>query len=511
MKSIDRRWWALTGISLLAFTAFLDFTIVNTALPFIQKAFHASILQLQWITNIFSIVLSMTMIAGGKLADLWGRKKVFYFGVFIFAAAAFGAGFSPNMGCLIFFRALQGLGATVLFVTSAALISDTFPAKEQPRAISIYSGITGSGLMLGPFFGGILIGLLDWRWVFWVNLPLIAAGFIFCSFSLKHLASEKHEVKIDLKGLFLLIFGLGALIYGIIEAAQSEGLLPWFLISLGILALAALIWIEQKSETPLLDLSIVKDKLILLAVFSCSLAGIISYVFLFFDPLYLRILRELSPFAIGLLIAMMPAAQVVISLIYHFLVKQFGTANLLVISVTAAFLAVLAHRWIGLGTPLSYLALPFTLLGINWGLSNAATITAVNQRIPSQKIGEAIGTVFTTWNVIGSIFVALSSVIFYAFEKKSFAAQLYTASIPLSPKEADSIAISMKDATEAAAQFAQIAPDKREILFDFFRRSFLDGFYSVVDFNLAFMFLVLFAAFWMRVKIKGKGKDRLWL
>lgn len=496
------RWWALAGISLLAFTAFLDFTIVNTALPFIQQFFHASILQLQWITNIFSIVLSMTMIAGGKFADLWGRKKIFYIGILIFAAAAFGAGFSPNIELLIFFRGLQGLGATVLFVSTAALISDTFPKQEQARAISIYSGITGSGLMLGPFFGGILIGWLDWRWVFWINLPLIAVGLFCCSFSLRHLVPQKHAIKIDWAGLGLLIFGLGSLIYGIIAAAQMGGILAWTFLSSGILALVALIWLEQKSQSPLLDVSILKEKLILLAVFSCSLAGIISYVFLFFDPLYLRILRELSPFAIGLLIAMMPAAQVIISLTYHYLVKWFGVANLLFISVLAAFLAVSAHRFIGMHSPLAFLAIPFSLLGINWGLSNAATIAAVNEKIPHSKTAEAIGTVFTTWNVVGSIFVALSSVLFYASEKKTFASHLSSASISLSPNESDSIAIVMKDASEAASQFAQFSGEKKEILFSFFQQSFLTAFHTVVEFNMAFMFIVLLAGIWIRSQVK---------
>jgi MFS family permease len=179
------KWIALFGVSLLAFTAFLDATIVNTALPFIQKALGANILQLQWIANIFTIILSMTMIAVGKLADHCGRKKIFYWGVILFAIAALGAGFSTAVAPLVFFRGLQALGASTIFITSAALLSDVFPEKERVRAISIYGGITGFGLMIGPFLGGILIGLFDWRWVFWINLPLIAIGLGLCSFSVK--------------------------------------------------------------------------------------------------------------------------------------------------------------------------------------------------------------------------------------------------------------------------------------------------------------------------------------
>src|SRR5579872_2279072 len=120
------RWISLFGISILAFTAYLDATIVNTALPFIQKALSAPVIELQWVTNIFTMILAMTMVAVGRFADLYGRKKVFYLGVAIFAIAAFAAGFSPNIWTLIFFRGLQGLGASIVFVASASLLTDTF-------------------------------------------------------------------------------------------------------------------------------------------------------------------------------------------------------------------------------------------------------------------------------------------------------------------------------------------------------------------------------------------------
>ena len=125
------KWWALIGVCVLAFTAYLDATIVNTALPFIQTALHASILQLQWVANIFTIVLSMTMIAIGKLADFFGKKRVFYIGIFIFAFAALGAGFSNTIPILVFFRGLQSIGASTVSIASVALLSDVFPEKER--------------------------------------------------------------------------------------------------------------------------------------------------------------------------------------------------------------------------------------------------------------------------------------------------------------------------------------------------------------------------------------------
>ena len=449
------KWWALLGVCLLAFTAFLDATIVNTALPFIQTALNANILELQWVANIFTIVLGMTLIALGKFADLWGRKKIFYVGVMLFAIAAFGAGFSSSVESLVIFRGLQSLGASAILVASTALLSNVFPEKERVRAISIYAGVTGFGLMIGPFLGGILIALLGWRWVFWINLPLIGIGLAACSFSLKGHSHNKPSVKIDWLGLALLIFGLGALLYGIIDGAQSNWIstVAWSWLGLGIVALICLLILDARSKNSLLDLHIFKKKLMILAALSCAFGGVVSTVFMFFDPLYLRILRMLSPFSIGLLIAIIPAAQVLISLAFNRLEKWFGTANLLFFSNVVAFAAVALHRMLQLDTPLIFLVLPFFLLGINWGLSNAATMTAVNQVIAVPEIGAAMGMIFTIWNLVGSILLAASTAVFHSKE-------IHT--------------------------------------------SFLPAFHSAIDFNIAFAAIVLLGAIWTRVQLQKK-------
>jgi len=450
------KWWALLGVCLLAFTAFLDATIVNTALPFIQTALNANILQLQWIANIFTIVLSMTLIALGKFADLWGRKKIFYAGVFLFAIAAFGAGLSPNTEFLVLFRGMQSLGASAILVASTALLSNVFPEKERVRAISIYAGVTGFGLMIGPFLGGILISLLGWRWVFWINLPLIGIGLIACSFSLKGHSPNKLSTRIDWMGLILLIFGLGSLLYGIISGAQTnwDSAGAWIWLGLGIIALIALLIIDSRSQNSLLDVHIFKKKLMILAALSCAFGGVVSTVFMFFDPLYLRVLRNLSPFLIGLLIAAIPAAQVIISFSFNRLERLFGTANLLFVSNSIAFLAVVLHRLFQMETPLIFLVIPFFLLGINWGLSNAATMTAANQVIAIHEIGAAMGMIFTIWNLVGSILLAASTAVFHRTEVHT---------------------------------------------------SFLPAFHSAIDFNIVFAAIVFFGACWVRIWLKKES------
>jgi hypothetical protein len=216
-----------------------------------------------------------------------------------------------------------------------------------------------------------------------------------------------------------------------------------------------LLILDARSQNSLLDLHIFKKNLMILAALSCAFGGVVSTVFMFFDPLYLRILRKLSPFLIGLLIAMIPAAQVIISFAFNRLEKRFGIANLLFTSNLIAFLAVALHRFLQLETPLIFLILPFFLLGINWGLSNAATMTAANQVISSHEIGAAMGMIFTIWNLVGSILLAASTAVFHRTEV---------------------------------------------------RTSFLPAFHSTIDFNIAFAAIVFLGAIWVRIRIK---KERL--
>jgi Na+/melibiose symporter-like transporter len=229
---------------------------------------------------------------------------------------------------------------------------------------------------------------------------------IFCFFSLRHVHPAIHRVKIDWLSLGLLIIGLGSLIYGIIS-------LSWMAL-FGLAALLFLFAIDLKKAHPLLSVrELFHNKLLILTLLSCCMAGVVSYVFLFFDPLYLENVRGDSAFSIGLIVAVIPAAQVVISFIFEPLLKWCGMANLLLFSILTATASAGLHWTIAPDSPILWILLPFFLLGIPWGLSNAGMVTAVNQTTAPHKIGETIGTMATVWNLIGAIFLSISTVIFH--------------------------------------------------------------------------------------------------
>lgn len=272
------------------------------------------------------MMASMWMIVAGRVGDLFGRRKTFYFGFVIFTIATVGAGAAHTINELIFFRALHGMAAAIVFTLCASLLPQIFPKNEQMRAIRIYGACTGIGLAVRPFLGGILITLLNWRWVFWINIPIILVGLILCLFTLRESPKPEFTIKIDWMGLLLLTTGIGCLIYGIIHSESYAWSSPgtWLNLLIGVFALMLLFFVENKVDQPLLDFSIFKNKRVTLAALTCVMVGLVTFVLLFFDPLYFQSIRRDTAFVIGLLLFSVPVIQVFISIFLENLTKAFG-------------------------------------------------------------------------------------------------------------------------------------------------------------------------------------------
>ncbi len=490
------KWWALIGLCLLSFTAFLDFTIVNTALPFIQKHFHCSVIQLQWVTNIFCMLTSMFMIAAGRCGDMWGRRKVFYFGFIAFAVAAIGAATANSIEWLIFFRGLQGFAAAIIFTISVSLIPHTFPEKQHNKAIGVYSAITGAGLALGPLVGGILISLFSWRAVFWVNIPIIIVGLIFCSFSLRETPKPIEKIRFDLKGLLLLIIGIGGVVYGIIHGEQYSWTLTstWYYLIAGILAFVLLFFIEPRIKHPMLELSIFKNKGAALAIIVCVTAGMVSYVLFFFDPLYLGIIRNEPALIIGILLFTVPFVQVLLSTFLQTALKlSRGITGLLLVGLSTAVIASIGHLFVTNHLEsLIFLLLAFIFMGMSWGIANAGSIVSINQSVEPQRIGGTIGTVFTTWNIAGSVLLAIATAIFHSREQVSMKNELAKHHILLTANQHQQVSAALSDPAHGKAMIAQLTGTHVSGIEHAFSNAFLAGFHGMawLVFGLSVSFLI---------------------
>jgi EmrB/QacA subfamily drug resistance transporter len=242
--------------------AFIDGTVVNVALPALQNAFHASIAEVQWVVESYALMLAALLLVGGSLGDIMGRRKVYVFGVAVFAAASAGCGAARNIDMLIWARSIQGVGAALLVPGSLALITASFPQETRGQAIGTWSGFSAITAAIGPVIGGWLIEHSTWRWVFFLNLPL-ALAVILLSPKVPESHNENASHHLDWSGALLVTLGLGGVTYALIEwpaRARLVGHLAPIAAVFGVLALAGFFAVEHWSRAPMVSLKLFRSR-----------------------------------------------------------------------------------------------------------------------------------------------------------------------------------------------------------------------------------------------------------
>ena len=234
--------------------AFIDGTVVNVALPALQRQLNASLVDVQWVIEAYALFLAALLLVGGAAGDRFGRRRVFLLGVALFALSSLGCGLAGDVRELILARAVQGIGGALLVPGSLAIISASFAEHDRGKAIGTWSGATAITAALGPVLGGWLIDHLSWRAVFFINLPLAAAVI---AIALRHVPESRNaevQGKLDWPGALLVTLGLGGVVYGLIESSNAGWSHPRILASLlvGVAALAAFVAVEIRLESPMM-------------------------------------------------------------------------------------------------------------------------------------------------------------------------------------------------------------------------------------------------------------------
>src|SRR5437867_11958315 len=210
--------WVLAATTLASSMAFIDGTVVNVALPALQANLNATIVDVQWVIEAYSLLLAALLLVGGSLGDHYGRRRIFLIGTALFALASAWCGLAPNTAQLISARAAQGLGAALLVPGSLAIISSSFPERERGRAIGTWSGFSAITTACGPVLGGWLIEHLSWRWAFFVNLPVAMCVLALLLWRVPE-SRDEGAGRIDWPGATLVTLGLGGIVYGLIESS----------------------------------------------------------------------------------------------------------------------------------------------------------------------------------------------------------------------------------------------------------------------------------------------------
>src|SRR2546421_5947643 len=292
--------WVLAITILASAMAFIDGTVVNVALPALQSSLNATAVDLQWVIEAYSLLLSAFLLIGGSLGDHYGRRRIFLIGIAVFASASAACGFAATIGQLITFRAFQGLGAALLIPGSLAIISSSFSEKERGRAIGTWSGFSAITAGIGPVMGGWLIEHVSWRAVFFINLPI---ALLVLLIALRHVSenSDKENTRIDWLGAVLAAVGLGALVYGLIESSRlgfADRSVIVVLIA-GAALLIVFLLIEGRISQPMLPLALFRIRTftganLLTFLLYAALGGT-----LFFLPLNLIQVQHYSATAAG--------------------------------------------------------------------------------------------------------------------------------------------------------------------------------------------------------------------
>jgi DHA2 family multidrug resistance protein len=305
------KWRVLFSVIFGTFMSILDNTVVNVALATLQKDFHASISHTQGIVTYYALSLGIVIPVAGFLADRFGIKRVYVFSLVAFTTASALCGLAPSLNALILFRILQGLGGGALLPLGTAMLFAAFPPNERGLALSVFGIPSLVAPALGPTLGGFLVQYVDWRFIFYINLPIGIVGALMASRNLRERKSIA-RARFDLPGFILSTLGFGALLYGLSNAATdgwTSGTVLGFL-SLGIIALIAFAIVEVRSPHPLLNVRFYQKPVYLLA----SAVGWVSVVALFgatfLLPLYFQTLRGRTPFQTGLLLLPQAVAAV---------------------------------------------------------------------------------------------------------------------------------------------------------------------------------------------------------
>ncbi len=292
----------------------LDGTVVNIALPTIGRDFHTQLATLQWTVTAYTLTLAALILIGGSLGDRYGRRRIFVIGIVWFAAASLICGVAPNTTILIAARALQGIGGALLTPGSLAIIQASFHPDERAHAIGLWSGFAGLTTAVGPFVGGYLIEAVSWRLIFLINLPLVAAVLWVALRHVPETRGSQARERLDLTGAALTAFGLGGLIYGLIEGPARGWSSPVVLASLvaGALFFAAFVLVEWRSSHPMLPLAIFRSR-------QFSGANVVTFLVygalggaIFLIPLQLQQSLGYSPLASGA--ALLPVTLIMLAL-----------------------------------------------------------------------------------------------------------------------------------------------------------------------------------------------------
>jgi EmrB/QacA subfamily drug resistance transporter len=404
-----RPWLILATCCMSVLLVALDITIVNVALPSIGHDFHATVSGLQWTVDAYTLVISTLLLLSGSMADRLGRRKVFQVGLALFGIGSLLCSLAPSLGWLIFFRALQAIGGSMLNPVAVSIIRNTFDdARQRARALGFWGATVGVSFGLGPVLGGALVSSVGWRSIFWVNVPVVVVALMLTTRFIPESLVQTAR-RFDPAGQLLVIVMSASLTYGIIEGPS----LGWLsapelgLAALVVVALVSFILVEQRRAEPLIELRFFRSRpfsgasLVAVAAFG-AVGG-----FLFLNTLYLQLGRGFSPLAAGIRVLPIALMTLIFAPLSGRLVGTIGSRVPLLLAGLALACAGLMLTGATKSTSTLWLTIAYAVFGVGFGLVNTPISTTALGGMPAAQAGVAAGIASASRQTGSTLGVAL--------------------------------------------------------------------------------------------------------
>ena len=404
----SHRWLSLVLLCSATFMTILDGSIINVALPTIQRELSFTVENLQWIITGYALTYGGFLLFAGRASDLFGRRRLFLAGVTLFSLASLLCGLAPSQLLLIAARVAQGVGGALLTPSALALIVTLFAeGTERNRALGIYGGLSALGAGVGALLGGLLTSTLGWRWVFFVNVPVGVLVLLLTPLLLRESTMAQQSKRIDIGGVVLITTGFASLVYGATQAGQV-GVQGWVVgvpIVLGLLLLVAFVLVEQRVEVPLIRLSIFRIRPLTSANLLRLLFPGLFGATLFLLTLYMQQVLKFSPLQTGLALLPLVLFIIISSAFTALMTSRLGLKPMLIGGVVAMALGLGALTRISLGGTYLTMLLPgIIVFGIGFGILLNTTLIAATAGVSNEEQGLASGLINTT-NQIGTAII----------------------------------------------------------------------------------------------------------
>lgn len=494
-----KRFFSIIGILLSMFAGAVNWSIVNTALPVIQDHFNTSVTNIQWLMNFFGVCLVPFLVTMGRVADLYGRKRLYVIGTLLFTIPSFFGGLAQSIFSLILWRGLQGFASAIILPISQALVVQEFAKKHRGRAIGLWMLTVGLGAGLGPFIGGLLIDAFSWRAVFFFNLPFTILSFFLCLIFTKESKDEHSAKNLDPWGNLLLICLLMTLIVAIVQG-PDWGWGSWEIISLFILSgvsAIAFYFVEMHSKNPIIEFHLYLNQ-----KFLCASLGAFYVIFylwgaFFLFPIYLQNILRYSPPKTGTVLLMVTIPFAILAPIVGYLESKMRPKYFVLSGLVLFTLSTICSLQFTDHTSLSLIAASFILYGIGWACMFGPSITAGISALPDNKTGIAAGSLNTMQEIGGSLGLALMGTVLRNTGENYVFAKIKELGLSFSTEQLHTVKKFLSNPDKALfslnLQNSRLAQELLDILNTGFLKGFYMALYLVLGLSLVSFLIILFA------------------